>query len=485
MAILSANQLLFLYEKVKNKYSEILEKEHQYTVEWAHYKVLDKKGNTVIDKETGIEISGRMKLFPKPELESDAKLGLKTIVRSRFSLSAIISKQEPVKAYFKANGKLVEVDYLNPYLDFYQNTEKPEHTSQIAVKDFPLNAYAIFCGYDSFSDLDQEFQKKQQYAEYQAFFFSHVRYDVWEKGWMRFNHTTKTVELDGFYQQDYDGYFSGQYQQSGANVFISLVNKDGSNYFMMIAKAPAAQGQDFGDIFKASMVTVSSYADQYLASTEVILVRKSKVTEELLLKIKRYFFLRRTRFIVTPASSGKAFQVPPSNEDADCLALLSGHYAGFFRLNEQQIAVFPFVMDARYRTQLEVLYHEKEKPLYQLLYIDISQLGLTHYINFHGYTAEKGPNGSIAQKPEIGQECTLISIKYANSNQVLHGQMHILTAHTPFVGELYMLRLSDADILQWAPFIVKEGEKTHLPVMTMGAHVLQHIKLPEWLIRCL
>lgn len=342
------------------------------------------------------------------------------------------------------------INNLNPYIDFYKALVPSSTRGRdvISLDDRLANIYARFCGYDDIFKLLADFGKDDTIDVYRAFFFSHVRYCVWDNGTIKFNYGRKYVEVNGFYQQDHDLTIWGDYERQGANLFLDLANPARNNRFMMILKVDP-NDKNFGQILKGSLLTVSSYADNFLASTEVVLVKETgnkgleSIPEDVKQAVRRYFLLRRTRYTVTADAKDGTFIVDPAKEDANVYSALAGSYVGFLKSDDHpSVIAFQLTMLEDYRTiiRLPAIDHSSTAPLYLLGYLELGKLSVVHFAIIKGYVAKPGENDTISNLPQLGQLRSIIQLEYKGDLRALSGIMSITHTEGLLHGKVLLLK---------------------------------------------
>jgi len=434
----------FFWKKIQHAYNLKLA-EKGYTADFAKHTIKDKEGRIAVRKEgrgtsTDNIYKGVRRFYPEfidRKLDQSYELTIRGII-------------EAGKAWKEANA----ASFLNPFNDFYKALlpSSIEGKETIEMPDDIANIYAKFCGYQDITALLEEFGKDDIVAIYRAFFYSHVRYKVWQEGIITINYTQQMIQADGFYQKDHEASFRGKFDRNGSNLFIDMKNHNGSNHFMMILKVDP-NDKNFGDILKGALLTVSSYADNFLAATEVILAKlqptedgkTNSLSEALQLSIRRYFLLRRTRFTVTAASKEGDFIVDPAKEEANVYSALVGNYIGFLKIksnNQWLILRFHLTMFDDYRTVIRIIPNSNnpEVPIYLLGYLELGKLSVVHFAIIKGYMAEPGEGDSISDLPRLGQLRTILQLEYKGDLNALTGIMSITTLEGLMHGQVILLR---------------------------------------------
>lgn len=250
-----------------------------------------------------------------------------------------------------------------------------------------------------FPNLREEAKTSPESRRYRIFFYSFVRYDIWEKGRLEIRKTPDgkmTAVAKGMYNDDSIVY-TGEVERFGSLLFMDLKKEkkdrtDTENRLKIIAEV---DGDVFEHMFRASLITKSSHG-AYTAATEAVFVREARLSEEDVLHIRRYLVLRRNRFEVGLAD--RTFGVETLRAGADekiqtpALKYLVGYYRcgcaidgrhlnGRLRILDDYRAYFECPLDGA----------RPDAPMnFQVLCAELSQPdGIQIFILFKGYIASR------------------------------------------------------------------------------------------------
>ena len=301
--------------------------------------------------------------------------------------------------------------------------------------------------------------------KYRAYFFSHIRYNVWENGTIEMRYETEnsgTVSGMGFYR-GVDDAFAGNFKIEGNHICMDLEGRNRRNWFRLIGKVDGDKMKD-ASYFRAAYVTISSYAEQYTSAIEVVFLEEKFAMDnpEEELKVKRYLMLQRHRFQSGPLTANERLIVLPSQLRPNNIERITGNYACVSQINDH-ILVSSLVIEETYRTIFETKIYQKsgQDKNYQMCYLELIP-SAPDYIHVKGYKASKN-----TEEPALEHLLSTLTIPVTiNDAPPIRGTFNSL------------VELNGKEIL-WAGdcyFIKLDGEETIKPFMCRAENLEQNLK---------
>jgi len=448
--------LFILFQKVKLQYEADVRVGlgEDYVVNWETFSLLNPQQEVYIDPRFRDEhaagnryrYTGKNYIFPKIKLDGKGRPMI-----APWSILGCMNRRLGERRIDNELSALAK-RYLNPLLDLSENDRllSGGRENKVKIPREKADLYAQYAGFDSVDALLRA-EEAQEVDDYRGFFFSNVRYDVWDKGRLRVNYRSKTVTVSGFYQNQ-DIVYTGAYSAVDNELYIHLEDKEKNNRLMMIAKVNGFPN-DFGNLLKAAALTVSTYPGRNLVATEVLLVKDSywRRNPSLQLEIRQYLMLQRARFMVYPPHEGTELMVHPAALKADILSDLSGIYQGVLALPGDRHIWFSLRIDAYYRAVMRLPLDEIDHP-YLLCYLELSNRSAVFYVWIRAYAASPGPAGDLAPLPRLGQAQASLQLVYQGGSEVLAGAMSLVTGDGLLAGGVRLRRTPEAEVR------VTEGE---------------------------
>lgn len=314
---------------------------------------------------------------------------------------------------------------------------------------------------------DVPIQQVNIIRRYRAYFFSHIRYNVWDKGTIQMEYTAEnsgTVSGSGFYRGKDDA-FKGTFEIRGNHICMDLQGHSKPNWFRLIGKVDGDKMQD-APYFRAAYVTVSSYPSQYTSAIEAIFLEETFAIENPLEeeKVRRYLMLQRHRFQSEMLATNQLLMVSPSNLGPNDLEGIIGSYACISRIDDQ-ILVSSLVIDKIYRTTFRTKIYQKNsrEKNNQLCYLELMPAGALNYIHIKGYLA-------AVNMDEPNLQCivsTLIIPMNLNNDMPTKGTFNSLVEidgkEILWAGDCYLIKLNEQE--EVIPFMchVKKLSKEDFP----------------------
>jgi hypothetical protein len=301
--------------------------------------------------------------------------------------------------------------------------------------------------------------------KYRAYFFSHIRYNVWENGTIEMRYETEnsgTVSGMGFYTND-DDIFEGRFEIRGNYVCMDLQGRSNLNWFRLIAKIEGKK-MNAASFFRAAYISISSYANRYISAIEIMLMEETYAAKKPLEveKVKRYLMLQRHRFQSDIWAPSAPLEILPSKLEPNKLAGMIGMYACVCRIHHH-ILVSSLVINEIYRTTFETKIYRKsgQEKNYQLCYLELIPTGAPDYIHIKGYLATEDPD-----EPTLKHLCSTLTIP--------------MTVHdSPIRGTFNSLVELDGKEILWAGdcyFIKLDGKVAIKPFMCQVESLDQHLE---------
>lgn len=442
--------LFILFDKVKLQYEKDLRAGlgEGYVVNWETYSLLSPQGQVYVDDHfrDATAAGGRYRYHSKNDFFPKIRLNEQAVpLVAPWSLLGRINERLGLRN-IENQLSAFAVRYLNPLLELSENDRLLSNGSRNTVRMLREKAdlYAQYCGYAGIELLLQA-QEMEDTDDYRGFFFSNVRYDVWDKGRLRVNYRSGTVTMRGFYQNE-DIVYTGAYTAVDNELYIQLEDREKNNRLMMIAKINGFP-DDFGNIVKAAVLTVSTYPGRNLVSTEVLLVKEGYWRRNPLLQdeVRQYLMLQRARFMVHPPHEGTELMVHPAALKADILSGLAGTYQGVLALSEDRSMWFSLSIGPYYRVVMRLPLEEKDHP-YQLCYLELSNRSAVFYVWIRAYAATPDESGGFAQLPRLGQPQASLQLEYRGCSAELSGQMSLVTSEGLLSGRLRLRRVTEGEV---------------------------------------
>jgi len=234
-------------------------------------------------------------------------------------------------------------------------------------------------------------QQVRATRKYHAYFFSHIRYNVWDEGAIEMSYLTEhsgVVSGRGFYR-GIDDTFEGTFEIKGNYICMDLQGSTKPNWFRLIGKVDGDKMKNT-PYFRAAYVTISSYTQQNISAIEVIFLEETFAIRNPLevLKVKRYLMLQRHRFQSSSLTPSEHLTVLPSGLRPNNIERIIGSYVCVSRIHDQ-ILVSTLLIDEIYRTTFKTKVYQKSgnDKNYQLCYLELIPTGAPDYIHIKGYKA--------------------------------------------------------------------------------------------------
>lgn len=245
---------------------------------------------------------------------------------------------------------------------------------------------------------------------YKTLFFSHVRYDVWDEGYLELHYTQSRagqVVGGGFYRNNSDT-LTGTFEIAGNHLCMDLQRhkaEKSPNWLKVLAKIDGARMHE-APYFRAACITVSSYSQQYISAVEMVFLDETYACEPAqLLKVKRYLMLQRHRFRSEVLSPADPLLLSPSGFEPGDLRILTGNYLCISRIN-QHLLVSVLSIDNLYRSEFrtKIFGEASDDKNYQLCYLEVAR-GNTNYVSIRGYKAQQNTD-----EPNLGSFVSTITL---------------------------------------------------------------------------
>lgn len=229
---------------------------------------------------------------------------------------------------------------------------------------------------------------------YSVLFFSHVRYDIWDKGYIELDYhqpNSGQARGAGFYRNN-ENLLTGTFELVGNHLCIDLqLQQPGAaaGWLKILGKVDGARMAE-APYFRAACITVSSYSQQYISAVEMIFLDDRYAHNEAeLRRARRYLMLQRHRFRSEVFSPADPLQLTPSGLQPNDLRNLPGNYLFIKRIRET-IFVSVLTIDDDYRSCLRSCLgmEASSEKNYQLCYLELAR-GNTNYLAIRGYEARQ------------------------------------------------------------------------------------------------
>ena len=286
----------------------------------------------------------------KPEQAKRFRYGFDEGIDEPNSMRGTMLEHSEVREYLKSvnhNREDARTWTVAPNLKthLYQNY----NAFKKGKRDFSMPAeqveiYLRYIGKKSLHELDRAlFPDPVQGAEappevrrYRIFFYSFVRYNVWEKGRLEIRKTPDgkmTALAKGMYNDD-SVVYSGEVERFGSLLFMDLKKerKNGSDAENRLKIAAEVDGDVFEHMFRASLITKSSHG-AYTAATEAVFVSEAHLNgnHDDVLHIRRYLMLRRNRFEVGLANRTFGIETLGAGADEKIRTSALKYFVGSYR----------------------------------------------------------------------------------------------------------------------------------------------------------
>jgi hypothetical protein len=284
--------------------------------------------------------------------------------------------------------------------------------------------------------------------KYKAYFFSHIRYTIWDKGSIELRYTSEnsgSVIGSGFYRGKDDD-FKGTFEIVGDHISMDLKGTSVSNWFKLIGKidAPTIMNADY---FRAAYVTISSYSSHYISAIEAVFVEQTYAVDNPheVEKVRRYLMLQRNRFQSDLLAKDQALKVPPSDIKPNDISSLIGSYICISRINDY-ILVSSLIIDNTYNTKFRtrLCQDEKNEKNYQLCYFEIMK-GNILIKGYHATPNDEEPNLQCVVSTFI---IPIINPKNAPIKGTFNSIIEIEDEEILWAGECYLLKLKEPDTIK-------------------------------------
>ncbi|MBL7813856.1 MAG: hypothetical protein JNL70_02535 [Saprospiraceae bacterium] len=400
------------------------------------YNKVHKKHREMLD-QNGISKLSVSETYPNTDNSFDA-------INERYSIAWDMWHNTPsVKLYLEKRN----INTINPYNTLYRkySEEFKKGNQSITIDSDLLYAYRLYIG------LDIESQKPITKC-YKAYFFSHIRYDIWDKGEITLTFTSDTEGTAtgmGFYRNK--EYSEGVFHIVGERFFMDLKIVSGDNnenWFKFVGKVDSRRMKET-QYFRVAYVSISSYPKHYTSAIEVVLLEKTfaENNENEVNKVKRYLMLQRHRFQSDVLAQSQLLEVLPSSLHPNHLVNIIGNYACFNRV-DNLISISSLAIDEIYRTILRTSFfkYDYEKN-HQLCYFELSK-GYKNYVLLKGYQATEQTDEPNLQSFLSTFIIPLGSQKGQPIKCGFNGIIEIDDIETIWAGSIWLVKLKDNEVVK-------------------------------------